>query len=103
MEAKLSEIFIFETGTVQYHKEALMVLEIKKEFVSRLAKHLCLAYLEIRPKDDNLCYAQNPNIRLGYRTVLSKSDILNYLDQRLQSGIYHKESDILFFNHHLDL
>ena len=103
MEVKLSEIFRYEPKVLQYRKESLLALDLKMEFVERLTKHLGLTFVENEKEEGNLCYAQNQNIRPGYRMVFSKLDVLNYLDNLLQPGIYHIESDTVFFNQSMDL
>lgn len=102
MEVKLSEIFIFKTHGLRYSKESLMVLDINMEFTERLSEYWGLTYLESNEVEENLCYAQNPNIRPGYRMVFSKLDILNYLDLQLKPGIYHVDSDTVFFSKTMD-
>lgn len=97
MEVELSEIFIFKTKEAQYSKESLMAMDINREFTDQLAKYLGLTYMERIEAEENLCYAQNPNIRSGYRMVFSKSDILNYLDRQLKPCVPYNKSDTIFF------
>ncbi|MEZ4809023.1 MAG: hypothetical protein R2819_01570 [Allomuricauda sp.] len=102
MHVKLSEIFIYKTDTVCYTKTALLELGIKTEFGMRLAKHLGLAYMERETGADNLCYAQAPDIRSGYRQVLTKTDLREYLDKVLEPGIHDMESGALVFPKSID-
>ena len=103
MEVKLSEIFRYEPNVLQYKKESLLALDIRMEFVEHLTKYSGLIYVENKSVEGNLCYAQNQNIRSGYRMVFSKSDVLNYLNNLLKPRIYHIESDTIFLNQSMDL
>lgn len=102
MEVKLSEIFIFKTNGLLYGKESLMALDVNIEFTERLSEYLGLTYLESNGVEGNLCYAQNKNIRSGYRMTFSKLDILNYLDRQLKPGMYHIETDTVVFPRTMD-
>jgi len=102
MEVQLSEIFIFKSHGLRYSKESLMVLDINTEFTKRLSEYWGLTYLESNEVEGNLCYAQNQNLRPGYRMVFSKLDILNYLDRQLKPGMYHIESDSVVFSKTMD-
>jgi hypothetical protein len=102
MEVKLSEIFIFKTNGSRYSKESLMALDINMELTERLSEYLGLTYLESNEVEGNLCYAQNKNIRSGYRMVFSKPDILNYLDRQLKPGTYYIETDTVVFPRTMD-
>lgn len=103
MHVKLSEIFINQTDTVCYTKTALLELGIKTEFGMRLAQHLGLTYMERENGADNLCYAQTPDLRSGYRQVLTKSDLREYLDKVLEPRIHNMESGTVFFPKSFDL
>ena len=103
MEVKLSEIFIHEPQVLQYKKEGLLALDIRMDFIQRLSKHLGLTYVEKNNGAHNLCYANNQNLRSGYRMVFSEVDVLKYLDGLLQPKVYHIESDTVFFNQSMGL
>ncbi|TXJ94176.1 hypothetical protein [Flagellimonas pelagia] len=102
MQVKLSEIFINKTDTVRYTKTALLELDIKTEFEMRLAKHLGLKYMERENSMDNLCYAQAPGMRSGYRQIFTKSDLKMYLDKVLEPGIHDLESGTVVFSKSMD-
>ncbi|MFD2099123.1 hypothetical protein [Flagellimonas iocasae] len=103
MEVKLNAIFRQQPNMLQYDKQSLLALEIKEEFMLHLAEHLGMSFLENDEVGGNLCYAHDRNIRYGYRTSISKSDVLNYLDHQLVSRIYAIESDTVFFTQSMGL
>ncbi len=97
MKVALSEIFIHNVHQQNFTKEALLGLDIKTEFVKRLAHHLGLGHLENESTESNLCYAFDTNINPDYKVILSKSDIKNYLKNTLKPIDYHIGSDTVEF------
>ncbi|MCK0162145.1 hypothetical protein [Allomuricauda sp. F6463D] len=97
MKVTLSEIFIHNGNQQKFSKEALLNLDIKTEFVKRLAHHLGLGHREDEVSESNLCYAFETNINPDYKVVLSKLDIINYLKKTLKPIEYDLESDTIEF------
>ncbi len=97
MEVKLSEIFCHDPHSKWFTKSALLALDIKSDFVLRLAEYIGMTYLEREIIDNNLCYAQIPEIRSEYKQFFSRSDILHYLENCLKPRRYHMELDTITF------
>ncbi|MAU16952.1 MAG: hypothetical protein CMH46_15600 [Muricauda sp.] len=97
MQVTLSEIFVHNVHQQRFSKEALLNLDIKTEFVERLARYLGLGHIENETTESNLCYAFETNINPDYKVVLSKSDIKSYLEKALEPIEYHLESDTIKF------
>lgn len=97
MQVTFSEIFIDNVHQQRFSKEALLSLDIKTEFVERLARYLGLGHIENETSESNLCYAFEIDLNPDYKVVLSKSDIKNYLEKTLEPIEYHLESDTIEF------
>jgi len=84
MELKLSDIFVPYSDQLHYSKQKLLMLEVRENFISEVAKRLDLTYLENEGKEDNLCFANNEQLRPAFKIFFSKTDVVDYIKRKLQ-------------------
>ncbi|MBO0340260.1 hypothetical protein [Flagellimonas profundi] len=97
MKVILSEIFIEKSSQSFYSKDELMTLEIKKEFIQRLARYYNISYISNSSKENTLCYANSSSVRFEYRSNFTKKDIIVYLRSTLKQDIFDIETENVTF------
>ncbi|MEC7772113.1 MAG: hypothetical protein VX798_13075 [Bacteroidota bacterium] len=97
MKVILSEIFIEKSSQSFYSKDELMTLEIKKEFIQRLARYYNIIYISNSSKENTLCYANSSSVRFEYRSTFTKKDIIVYLRSTLKQDIFDIETENVTF------
>lgn len=98
MTVKLSEIFIKKTNTSIYSRDELSSLDIKKEFIQRLAQYYDIPYSMNGTKENNVCYANSSCIRFEYKLTFSEKDIIAYLLSVLKQDKFHIGTDKVIFS-----
>ena len=79
MKVKLSEIFGNTANRSMYSRDELLSLDIKMEFVKRLAQFYDIPYMSDGNNEHNLCFANSGAVRFEYKSTFSKKDIITYL------------------------
>lgn len=79
MKVKLSEIFGNTTNRSRYSRDELLSLDVKMEFVQRLAQYYEIPYMSDGNDEHNLCFANSGAVRFEYKSTFSKKDIITYL------------------------
>ncbi|WP_421801254.1 hypothetical protein [Flagellimonas sp.] len=93
MKVMLSEIFIKKSSQSIYSKDELITLDIKKEFIQRLAQYYDISYLSNSTRENDLCYADSSSLRFEYRSTFTKKDIIVYLRSTLKQDTFHIEME----------
>jgi hypothetical protein len=102
MNIKLSDIFILKSDKSDYSKKELLALELKKDFINKIAKRLDLIYLENSEKEGNLCFMNNEQLRPEFKVFFSKSDIIGYLSFTLKATNFGIKTDKIPFPEIID-
>ncbi|WP_268224469.1 hypothetical protein [Sinomicrobium oceani] len=98
MKVKLSEIFGNTTNRSMYSRDELLSLDVKMEFVKRLARYYAIPYLPDGNDEHNLCYANSSTVRFEYRSTFSKRDVITYLLSTLKQDTFHLGTDEVIFS-----
>ncbi len=75
MKVKLDEIFVPVVGKTSYSIEELRALNLRPDFVSKLATRFNLSFVEHTATDTNLCFAENDEVAPEYKTSFNKAQI----------------------------
>ena len=76
MTFKLSEIFVALPEQSTYSALSFYQMEVRADFIDRLAIHFHLLYLDEPLLDEQLCYASSENVRLEYKYFITKAELL---------------------------
>ncbi len=98
MKVKLSEIFGNTTNRSMYSRDELLSLDVKMEFVKRLAQYYDIPYLPDGNDAYNLCYANSSTVRFEYKSTFSKRDVITYLLSTLKQDTFHLGTDEVIFS-----
>tara|TARA_R110002012_G_scaffold298431_1_gene496871 strand:- start:44680 stop:44985 length:306 start_codon:yes stop_codon:yes gene_type:complete len=98
MKVKLSEIFGNTANRSMYSRDELLSLDVKMEFVQRLAQYYEIPYMSDGNNEHNLCFANSGAVRFEYKSTFSKKDIITYLLSTLKQDMFHMGTDEVIFS-----
>ena len=98
MKVKLSEIFGNTANQSMYSRDELLSLDVKMEFVKRLAQFYDIPYMSDDNDEHNLCFANSSAVRFEYKSTFSKKDIITYLLSTLKQDTFHMGTDEVIFS-----
>jgi len=75
MKVKLSEIFGNTANRSMYSRDELLSLDVKMEFVQRLAQYYEIPYMSDGNNEHNLCFANSGAVRFEYKSTFSKKKL----------------------------
>lgn len=97
MKVKLSEIFIRKPECHIYTVDELSILRLKNAFIQRLADRFDLSYVEDTDNSNDLCYAENREIRPEYRNTFSRREVLDIVLLQVCNPVVDLEADEVEF------
>ncbi len=97
MRIKLSEIFVPHRDQSSYTWEELLALDLCPSFISMMADHFFLMYLENTQSEGDLCFSQDKNLLFPYRMTFSKQDVMKHIMKSCPDGRVNLKRDEVIF------
>ena len=97
MKVKLSEIFVSLTDKEVYTVEELSSLALQSDFIRKIAAKFDLIFLEEVAEENNLCFAENTEVRPEYRNTFSKANIMEIVLPQLFGTAVNLQQSVVEF------